>query len=77
MTKVEKLIKQGASIEAIVAAAGQAAAQAERKAFKALCLEVEKQARRNAKAAEDLPAGYFEYYSGIVKAALDLAALIK
>ena len=72
MTKVQKLIKEGAPIEAIVAYA----VQAERKKFKSHCLKMAKQARRQAKAAV-YGTCWFEYYSGILKAADDLAALIK
>lgn len=71
MTKVEQLINEGASIEAIVAAA----VQAERESFLAICDKAEKEAWLKYKKAGDPNA--FEYYNAYAKAAFDLAALIK
>ena len=71
MTKVEQLINEGASIEAIVAAA----VEAERESFLAICDKAEKEAWLKYKKEGDSSA--FDYYKGYAKAAFDLAALIK
>jgi len=75
MTKVEQLINEGASIEAIVAAA----VQAERESFLAICDKAEKEAWLKYKTSckKEGDSSAFDYYNAYAKAAFDLAALIK